>query len=109
MCKAGRTGVESRGGAAMGDMVCVGIDVSKVRLDVAVRPGGAAWQVANADGGMATLVAQGLGLAPDRVVLEATGGLEASAADALAAAGLSVAGGSHSTARSVSRAWRSTA
>src|SRR5688500_2313711 len=91
MCKAGRTGAAIIGGGAMSAQVCVGIDVSKARLDVAVRPGGAAWQGGNADAGVATVVAQVTDLAPDRIVLEATGGLEAPAASALAAAGLPVA------------------
>lgn len=71
--------------------VWVGIDVSKERLDVAVRPGGAAWQAPNDAPGIATLVAAVTALSPARVVLEATGGLERSAWHALAAAGVPVA------------------
>ncbi len=36
--------------------VFVGIDVSKDRLDVAARPSGESWQVANTELGIATLV-----------------------------------------------------
>ena len=57
--------------------VFVGIDVSKQRLDVHVRPTG--------------LVAPLGALAPQLIVLEATGGLQVKVAAALAAAGLPVA------------------
>ena len=69
----------------------VGIDVSKARLDVAVRPSGEAWSHANDEPGIAALVARLEPLAPDLVVLEATGGLERAAVAALALAGLPVA------------------
>ena len=69
----------------------VGIDVSRDRLDVAVRPTGDAWSVANDDAGIAALVAQVRVLAPAGIVLEATGGLEAAVAAALGEAGLPVA------------------
>ena len=71
--------------------VWVGIDVSKRRLDVAVRPSGAAWQAPNDPAGIAGLVDAVAALAPARVVLEATGGLERGAWSALAAAGVPVA------------------
>jgi transposase len=69
----------------------VGIDVAKAHLDVAVRPAGDPWRVANDEAGVAALVARLAPLAPALVVLEATGGLERLAAAALAAAGLPVA------------------
>ncbi len=69
----------------------VGIDVSKARLDVALRPTGTAWQIGNDPVGIASLVTQLTALAPQRVVLEATGGLEAPVAAALAVAGVPVA------------------
>lgn len=69
----------------------VGIDVSRDRLDVASRPSGEAWAVANDEAGIVGLVAHLRALAPAGVVLEATGGLEAPVAAALAAAGLPVA------------------
>lgn len=68
----------------------VGIDVSKDHLDVALRPG-TAFRVPNDPAGHAGLAARLLPLAPELVVLEATGGLELPAAAALAAAGLPVA------------------
>jgi transposase len=71
--------------------VSIGIDVSKARLDVASRPDGAAWQVANDAAGIATLVERARALGPAAVVLEATGGPERAATAALAAAGLPVA------------------
>jgi transposase len=67
----------------------VGIDVSKDHLDIACRPG-AAWRVANDDDGVAALAERLAGIAPAAVVLEATGGYEAPAVAALAAAGLPV-------------------
>jgi transposase len=69
----------------------VGIDVSRDWLDVAVRPASDAWRVANDLAGIAALVAGMRALAPAGIVLEATGGLEAPVAAALAAAGLPVA------------------
>jgi transposase len=77
------------------DVHCyVGIDVSKARLDVAVRPSGEAWQSANDETGIAALVERlrsGQPVAPHLIVVEATGGLERLAVTALAVAGLPVA------------------
>ncbi len=73
------------------DAVFIGIDVSKRHLDVAVRPGGSPWQVANDPAGIGTLVERVSATAPVGIVLEATGGLEAPVTAALAAAGLPVA------------------
>jgi transposase len=67
----------------------VGIDVSKAKLDVAVGDA-PAFAVANTPEGHAELVGRLAPLRPRRVVLEATGGLEAPAAAALSAAGLPV-------------------
>lgn len=69
----------------------VGIDVSQARLDVAVRPSGAVWQVANDETGLAALGARLTALHPTLIVLEATGGLEALAALDLGTVGLPVA------------------
>lgn len=69
----------------------VGIDVSKARLDVHVRPTGEAFQVARDEEGLAALVARLRLLAPKLIVLEATGGLQLRAAAVLAASGLPVA------------------
>jgi transposase len=70
--------------------VFVGIDVSKDRLDVALRPMGDHWAVANNDSDIATLVARLRHHAPTLIVLEATGGLELPVTGELAAAGLPV-------------------
>jgi transposase len=69
----------------------VGIDVAKDHLDVHIRPDGLAWQVANDDDGIATLVARLQQLRPAALVLEATGGYEVAVVAALAAAGLAPA------------------
>jgi len=68
----------------------VGIDVAKAQLDIAVRPSDARWQVPNDPEGYAALVERLSRLAPALIVLEATGGFEAPAVAALAAAGLPV-------------------
>ena len=69
----------------------VGIDISKDRLDVAVRPTGEAWQVSHDSRGINDLV-EGLGkLAPQLVVLEATGGMEMVLAGELAGSQLAIA------------------
>jgi transposase len=69
----------------------VGIDVSKDRLDVHVRPSGEAFAVARDGEGLDRLAAKLRALAPDLVVLEATGGFEAVVAAAVAGAGLPLA------------------
>lgn len=69
----------------------VGIDVSKAWLEVAGRPEPAPSRVANDPTGIATLVADLRALAPELVVLEATGGLEWPVVAALQVAGLPVA------------------
>ncbi len=71
--------------------VFIGIDVSKARLDVAVRPTGDTFAVPNDPQGHADLLARLAPLRPTLVVLEATGGFEHPAAAALAAAGHPVA------------------
>ena len=70
--------------------VFVGVDVAKATLDVAVRPAGERWSVANDEPGIQSLVARLLPLGPVLVVLEATGGFEHAAAAALGAARLGV-------------------
>jgi transposase len=69
----------------------VGIDVAKAHLDVAVRPTGAAWRVANDAPGIAALVDRLRSDAPVAVVLEATGGCEVPLVSALVEADLPVA------------------
>ena len=72
------------------DIITVGIDVSKNRLDVAVRPSGEAFSVERNAGGLEQLVGRLRELGPHLVALEATGGFETIAAAALAAAQLPV-------------------
>jgi transposase len=69
----------------------VGIDVAKAQLDIALRPTGERWAVANDDAGIAALVARLLALLPTLIVLEATGGYQRAVVAALAAARLPVA------------------
>src|SRR5260221_5988029 len=68
----------------------VGIDVAKAWLDVAVRPSGVQWRVANAEADLPALVEQMERLTPQLIVLEATGGYERGVAAVLAAARLPV-------------------
>jgi transposase len=72
------------------EQIIVGIDVSKDRLDIAVRPSGEAFVVARNAAGLEQLVARLRADPPYLVALEATGGFETVAAAALAAAGLPV-------------------
>ena len=72
------------------EIITVGIDVSKDRLDIAVRPSGEAFVVERNGAGLEQLVEQLRKLSPDLVALEASGGFEIIAAAALAAAALPV-------------------
>lgn len=72
------------------DSIIVGIDVSKDRLDIALRPSGEAFAVERNAAGLELLAARLSALSPHIVALEATGGFETVAAAALAAAGLPV-------------------
>ena len=69
----------------------IGIDVSKAKLDIAVRPTGEQWQSANDPDGIAGLVNRLQGLEPALIVVEATGGLEQPLVAALQVAQLPVA------------------
>ncbi len=71
-------------------LVFVGIDISKAKLDVALRPGDQAWQIDHDETNIAQLVAQLQAQSPTRIVVEATGGLEAPLVAALAAQELPV-------------------
>ena len=68
--------------------VFVGIDVSKDRLDIHLRPSSEAFYVSRNSKGLGTLVDRLSSLPVALVVLEATGGFEATVAAALAGAGL---------------------
>lgn len=69
----------------------VGIDVSKAQLDVAERPSGERAVILHTEQDIAALVEQLGARRPACVVLEATGGLQAPLASALAIAGIPVA------------------
>ena len=69
----------------------VGIDVSKDRLDVCVRPEGETAMFVRDSEGIKALVDRMQQLAPEIVVLEATGGFEAMVVAALADSGIAVA------------------
>ena len=68
----------------------VGIDVAKAHLDVASEPSGLSTTVPNTDAGLHTLVPQVQALAPERIVVEATGGYELPVVRALVEADLPV-------------------
>lgn len=72
------------------DNTIVGIDVSKDRLDVAVRPSGEVFAIERNPVGLAQLVLRLGALSPNLVALEATGGFETVVTAALAAARLPV-------------------
>jgi transposase len=69
----------------------VGIDVAKAQLDIALRPTGERWALANDDVGIAALVERLQAVQPTLIVLEATGGYQRAVVAALAAARLPVA------------------
>jgi transposase len=68
-----------------------GIDVSKARVDIHVRPDGTAFHCPTDSEGLAELIGRLTPLRPRLVVLEASGGYESVVAAALAEAGLPVA------------------
>jgi len=72
------------------DAIVVGIDVSKDRLDVAVRPTGETFAVGRDADGLEALIARLAPFAPAAIAVEATGGYETVVAASLAAAGLAV-------------------
>ena len=71
--------------------IFVGVDISKDRLDVHVRPSGRAFAVGRDGDGVERLAAELTRLEPALVVFEATGGFEVTVAAAIAAAGLPLA------------------
>jgi transposase len=72
------------------DTIVVGIDVSKDRLDVHVRPAGKALSFGRDGAGIEALVGELSGVAPGIIAVEATGGFETVVVASLAAAGLPV-------------------
>jgi transposase len=75
----------------MPSQIFVGIDVAKAQLDMALRPTGERWALTNDDAGIAVLVPRLQAIAPQLIVLEATGSYQRAVVAALAAAGLPVA------------------
>lgn len=73
------------------DAVYVGIDVSKDRLDVHVRPSGQAFAVARDGKGLGELLDRLREVAPTLIAVEATGGFETIVAAAVAGAHLPLA------------------
>lgn len=71
--------------------IYVGIDVSKDRLDVHVRPTGESFAVARDGDGLTDLLGRLAPLAPRLVAVEATGGFEVVVAAAIGGAGLPLA------------------
>ena len=69
----------------------VGIDVSKDRLEVYLRPSAESFAVARDGQGLEQLLARLVTAGPALVVLEATGGFEITLAAAIAAGGLPLA------------------
>jgi transposase len=69
------------------DAIAVGIDVSKDRLDVALRPSGERFVVTRDAAGLDALVARLTALRPAGIAVEATGGYETVVAGSLGAAG----------------------
>jgi len=70
--------------------IFVGIDVSKAWLDIAIHESGDPWRARNTDEGIETLVERLKSLAPEIVLLEATGGFEMLLVAQLQQAGLPV-------------------
>lgn len=74
----------------MSTTTTIGIDISKDHLDLAVRPSGETWRVAYTPDTLPALLTRLQALAPARIVLEATGGLETLLVTHLVAAALPV-------------------
>lgn len=70
--------------------IFIGIDVSKARLDIAMRPSGARESVSNEEAAIATLVERLRTMKPTLIVIEATGSVERHMVRALASAELPV-------------------
>ncbi|MBS1789109.1 MAG: transposase [Acidobacteria bacterium] len=71
-------------------ITAIGVDVAKDHLDIHVRPTGESWCVVHRSEQFPALIARLKDLAPERIIVEATGGLETLLATQLAAAGLPV-------------------
>src|SRR4051812_7808130 len=73
------------------DAISVGIDVSKRELVIAVHPTGEQWTTATTPAAIGTVVTRLRALAPQIIVVEATGGYERAVVAAMAVAELPVA------------------
>ena len=71
-------------------ITAIGIDIAKDHLDIHVRPTAETWRVVHTAAQFPALIARFKELAPERIVLAATGGLEVLLATQLAAAALPV-------------------
>ena len=71
-------------------ITAIGIDIAKDHLDIHVRPTAETWRVVHTAAQFPALIARFKELAPERIVLAATGGLEVLLATPLAAAALPV-------------------
>jgi transposase len=69
----------------------VGIDVSQAWLDIALRPAGTYWRLANQEQGWTALIDHLKSLSISLVVVESTGGMERGIVQALQKADVSVA------------------
>lgn len=75
----------------MNEACCVGIDVSKAELAIAVYPTNERWTSATSVEALEQLVQRVIGLHPQLIVVEATAGYELPLVSACAAAGLPIA------------------
>lgn len=71
--------------------VFIGIDVSKGQLDVAERPSGRSWELANDEDGISRLVELAAEVSPTLVVVEASGGYQTAAVAEMVAKRIPVA------------------
>ena len=69
---------------------CIGIDVAKAHLDIALLPGERCWRVVHDEAHLEALVEQLREYAPVTIIVEASGGLEIALSAALVAAQLPV-------------------
>lgn len=70
--------------------IWVGVDIAKARIDVALRPMDEVFSISNDEGSLKELANRLTTLKPERVVLEASGGLEVAVVALLSSCGLPV-------------------
>src|SRR4051812_15913399 len=98
-----RPGVTTPRSAVM-EAVSVGIDVSKRELMIAVHPTGEQWTTATTPVAIGTVVTRLRALAPQIIVVEATGGDESAGVAAVGGGGVAGAGGDPRPGRGLSQA-----